>query len=175
VKLPHHFEQTIMLVARAEAVFERLDDFERLGAHMMRSNWMMAGSRMRYDFDRARGRKLGACVRLSGSILGLKLQIEEQVVEYAPPLRKVWQTIGAPRMLIIDAYRMGFVLTPSGAGSLLQVFIDYALPEAGGRRLLSLLLGAVYARWCVKLMISDAARAFDKQPGVLASSATGRV
>src|SRR5262245_10644597 len=109
-----HFEQVTLLAAPAEAVFEHLDDFERLGSHMMRSSWMMAGSRMRYELDEARGRGLDARVRLAGSVLGLKLAIEEKVVTYAPPLRKTWQTTGTPRMLILDSYQMGFSLTPSG-------------------------------------------------------------
>src|SRR5262245_28203466 len=118
--LPKHFEQAVELRERAEVVFDHLDDFEQLGAHMMRSSWMMAGSRMSYDFDDARGRKVGAAVRLRGSFLGMRISIDEEVVEHVPPIWKTWETTGSPRMLILSGYRMGFVLTPREGGCRLQ-------------------------------------------------------
>ena len=41
----HHKEQAVVN-APADLVFEYLDDFVQLGAHMTRSSWMMAGSKM---------------------------------------------------------------------------------------------------------------------------------
>jgi len=119
-KFPHHFEQSVALGECASIVFEHLDDFERLGAHMMRSSAMMAGSRMRYEFDEARGRAEHALVHLRGSMLGLTLAIDEEVVEHNPPFAKAWQTIGTPRMLVLDSYRMGYRLEPRGNASCLD-------------------------------------------------------
>jgi protein-S-isoprenylcysteine O-methyltransferase Ste14 len=155
--LPYHFARSVDLGAPAEVVFEHLDDFEELGAHMMRSSWMMAGSRMRYEFDEAHGRKAGAEVRLLGSILGMKLEIREQVIERAPTRSKSWETVGQPRMLVLAAYRMGFSLAPTAEGCRLQVFIDYAMPRDAIGRWLGRLLGTPYARWCVRNMIAEAA------------------
>ena len=158
--LPHGFEQSVDLPAARHQVFDYLDDFERLGEHMMRSSWMMAGSRMRYQFDAARGRAVGARVQLTGSILGIGLAIDEEVSERQPPLFKSWHTIGAPRMLIVAAYRMGFSIEPMRQGSHLQVFIDYAIPQGGIGRLLGYLFAGVYARWCVRSMLASATRQF---------------
>src|SRR6476469_6363826 len=130
-KFPRHFQQSVTLAERASVVFEHLDDFERLGAHMMHSSGMMAGSRMRYEFDGARGRAEHAVVHLRGAVLGFALTIDEEVIERTPPVTKTWQTIGTPRMLVLDAYRMGYVLEPRGSASCLTVFIDYALPSRG--------------------------------------------
>jgi hypothetical protein len=160
IRSDRHFEQAVDLRAPVTAVFDYLDDFERLGAHMMRSSWMMAGSAMRYEFDAGRGRKPNARVRLAGSFLGIKLEIDEEVTQYEPPLRKAWSTVGAPRMIILRGYRLGYELTPVGSGSRLTVFIDYQIPERGPARWLGQLLAAGYARWCVKSMIADAARTF---------------
>ena len=162
--LPFHWQQTIALPATAPAVFRHLDDFERLGAHMLRSSAMMAGSSMRYEFDAARGRGRGARIFLRGSVLGFDLSVDEEVIAYAPPLRKVWQTIGTPRLLVLAGYRMGFELTPVRDGCQLRVFIDYELPEGGLSRLLGRLSGPVYARWCVNSMIDDARREFGHSP-----------
>jgi len=154
--LPHGFEQSVELPAPRQQVFDYLDDFERLGEHMMRSSWMMAGSRMRYQFDAARGREVGARVQLTSSFLGIGLAIAEEVIEREPPQFKSWHTLGAPRMLILAAYRMGFSVEPTRQGSRLQVFIDYAIPQSGIGRLLGRLFAGVYARWCVRSMLASA-------------------
>ena len=160
--LPNRIEQAVELRARADVVFDRLDDFEQLGAHMMRSSWMMAGSRMHYELDQAVGRRVGAHVRLRGSFLGMEIAIDEQVIEHSPPLRKTWQTTGSPRVLILAGYRMGFVVTPRESGCRLEVFIDYALPERGAARWLGWIAGSSYARWCVTSMIAEAERMFGR-------------
>ena len=159
-KFPHHFQQSVTLAERAGVVFEHLDDFERLGAHMMHSSPMMAGSRMRFEFDEMRGRAEHSLVHLRGSVLGFALTIDEEVIERRPPVAKTWQTIGTPRMLVLDAYRMGYVLEPQEGSSRLTVFIDYAFPSRGLARWVGRMAGAAYARWCVTSMIEDAVRSF---------------
>lgn len=166
-----HFEQDVVLPERAAVVFEHLDDFERLGAHMMRSSWMMAGSHMHYEFDASRGRALHAKVGLRGSMLGLRLTIDEEIVERTPPTVKAWQTIGTPRMLVLSAYRMGYALAPEQNGCRLKVFIDYAFPPRGFAGWLARIAGPMYARWCVISMIEDAVRVFGK--GAAPTAAAG--
>jgi len=83
------------------------------------------------------------------------------IAERQSPSRRVWETIGAPKLLIIAHYRMGFELTPSGEASMLRVFIDYSLPATAPGSWLGRLLGGVYARWCTKQMADDAATHFD--------------
>jgi hypothetical protein len=82
-------------------------------------------------------------------------------IERDPPNGKVWQTIGVPRLLIIGHYRMGFRIGVEPGGSLLTVFIDYALPQSGPGRWLGRLLGDFYARWCTQQMAEGARRHFD--------------
>ena len=151
-EFPLHFDCSAVVDAPAEAVFSRLDDQRLLSAHMSQSSWMMAGSRMNLELDASEGRAVGAVIRMGGRVLGIELSLEEVVTERSPPRRKVWQTTGTPRLLVIGHYRMGFELTPQGSSSLLRVFIDYALPEGW----LGRLFGGVYARWCTRRMVSDA-------------------
>jgi Polyketide cyclase / dehydrase and lipid transport len=153
---PFHFESKVVVNAPAEAVFARLDDPKLLSAHMSRSSGMMAGSRMEIELDASQGRALGALIRMSGQVLGITLSLEEVVTERESPRRKVWETIGTPRLLVIGHYRMGFELTPQGSSSLLRVFIDWALPEATPARWLSRVFGGFYARWCTGRMARDA-------------------
>jgi hypothetical protein len=48
-------------------LFDFLDDFRRLGAHMEKSSALMLGARMDYDFDDAMGRAIGSSVRMRGN------------------------------------------------------------------------------------------------------------
>jgi hypothetical protein len=64
---------------------------------------------------------------------------------------------------VIGAYRMGFEVAAQGSGSLLRVFIDYALPEAVPGRWLGRAFGRTYARWCTERMVSDAVGHFETQ------------
>lgn len=147
----NHFECSVQVNASPVQVFDELDDQERLSAHMMQSSAMMAGSTMRFEFDERRGRSVGSRMRLYGNVLGFSLEVIEVVTERDPPFRKVWETIGLPRLLVIGPYRMGFAIQPDGLGSRLMLFIDYDLPS-GAWRLPGKLLGGVYARWCTRNM-----------------------
>jgi hypothetical protein len=165
---PYHAESRGRLQAPAGRVFAHLDDHTRLSAHMSRRSWRMGWGRMDLHLDERAGRAVGSRIRLEGRILGLWLALEEVVTEHAPPTRKVWATVGTPRLLVIGPYRMGFALVPVAAGgtgdgadaATLTVFIDYALPDRGLSRLLGRLFGHRYARWCTGRMVTDARAAF---------------
>ena len=171
---PFHAEFAAVVFAPAEAVFEHLDDPRRLSAHMSRTSWMMAGSHMTIDLDAAKGRVEGARIRLSGRVLGISLRLDEIVTERQPSRRKVWQTIGTPRLLVIGPYRMGYEITPDKDSCLLRVFIDYAMPDAPVARWLGPVLGRAYARWCTRRMVNDAVRHFRSRHDRPAANASTR-
>jgi len=141
-------------------LFEHLDDHARLAMHMERRSMMMMGGRMTYTFDEAKGRAVGSVIRMGGSFLGISLGVEEAVIERDPPRRKVWETIGHPRLLVIGAYRMGFEIEPRDDRSELRVFIDYSHPASPMGRVLGRLSAGAYARWCVRRMADDAVEHF---------------
>ena len=116
---------------------------------------------MQIVLDADRGRKVGSRLRLAGRVFGVQLSVEETVTERDPPRRKVWETTGSPRLLVIGHYRMGFDLSPRGSDTSLRVFIDYALPAKAPARWLGRLFGGFYARWCTQRMVDDAVRHFD--------------
>jgi hypothetical protein len=117
---------------------------------------MMAGSRMSVETDAGRGRAVGSTIRLHGRVLGMRLELEEAITEREPPLRKIWETIAEPRLLVIGSYRMGFDITPEMDGCTLRVFLDYARPRSGLSRWLGTLFGGAYARWCTRRMVNEA-------------------
>jgi hypothetical protein len=158
--LPHHYESSAFIACEADELYAYLDDHARLSSHMSKSSWMMGGMRMEISFDSGRGQKVGSLIRLHGRVLGIELLVEEIVIERDPPSRKAWETTGTPKLLVIGHYRMGFELVPQVAGSLLRVYIDYALPERAPARWLSYIVGDYYAKWCTRKMVGDAAKQF---------------
>lgn len=115
---------------------------------------------MTTELDAGRGQQVGSRIRLAGRVFGMALAVDEVVTERMPPQRKVWETVGTPKLLVIGHYRMGFELSPQGTGSLLRVFIEYALPQTAPARWLGRWLARGYARWCTQQMVDDAVRHF---------------
>ncbi len=167
--MTRHREASVQVTATPERLFAHLDDQTRLAAHMARPSMMMGGGRMTYDFDEGRGQAVGSHIRMGGRAFGLELFIDEVVAERVPPRRKVWRTVGEPRLIIIGGYEMGFEATPVAAGAALRVWIDYELARAGLGRLVPALADA-YALWCVERMAGDARRTF----GAVAPVRAGR-
>lgn len=155
-----HGQAVRVLAAPPEAVFDFLDDPQRLVAHMARPTLMMAYATLRLELDAGGGRAVGSVMRLRGRFLAWPLEVDEAVVERQPPRRKAWQTLGSPRLIVLAGYRMGFDVDACEGGSHVTIWIDYALPNRGLPALLGRRLGAAYARWCVDRMMHDAARHF---------------
>lgn len=153
--MTRHLQASASIAASAEKVFARLDDQTRLAEHMGRPSVMMGGGRMTYEFDDGKGQLVGSHIRMGGSAFGLKLDLDEMVTEREPPRHKVWRTVGAPSLIIIGSYVMGFEIDPRPGGSQLTVWIDYALPIRGPGRWIPA-FAAIYGRWCVTQMVKDA-------------------
>ena len=151
-------ENSVVVDTPIDQVFAYLDDPKRLASHMEESSWMMAGSHMKFDLDEKGGREIGSKITMTGKILGIPLLLNEVIHERTPPNRKTWKTSGPQKLIILDQYTMGFELQPIAEKTSLRVFIDYSIPQSGLFRLLGLLLGGYYARWCTEKMVTDAAR-----------------
>jgi hypothetical protein len=152
---PRHFEARALIAAPRSKVFEFLDDHMRLVSHMSKSSWTMGGGRMVLDADSGEARAVGSKLRLSGRAFGIRLQVEEVIAERSPPQRKVWETAGAPRLMVIGNYKLGFELLPADDGTVARIFIDYDLPTGFFSRLLGIALAGMYAKWCVARMVDD--------------------
>lgn len=158
----YHHEAAVEIAASAAVIFARLDDQAILGQHMERPSLMTMGMRMRYRLDAGQGRTVGSVIGMTGRMMCLDLAVEEVVTDREPPRLKTWETRGRPRLIVIGAYRMGFDVRPSANGNTLRVFIDYNRPSSWPGRLLGVLLGQAYARWCVQRMVDEAARHFSR-------------
>ena len=155
---PRHFEGSAFIDASPENVFAFVDDHSRFSSHMNESSWMMGGGRMSVELDGAKGQAIGSHIRLSGRVFGVALYLDEVVTRRDPPTIKVWETVGALRLLVIGAYSMGVQITPERGGSRLRVFIDYRLPDGPVTYWMGWLFGRLYAKWCVNQMLTGVAK-----------------
>ena len=151
-----NLEARAHIAAPPAKVFEFLDDHQRLVSHMSKSSWSMGGGRMMLDADTGQGRVVGSRLRMSGRAFGIGLQVEEVITERIPPRRKVWETVGSPRLIVIGRYKLGFELLPDADGTAARIFIDYELPTGIFSRIGGAALADMYAKWCVNRMIEDA-------------------
>jgi hypothetical protein len=152
----HHAEAEAQVASRPSEIFAYLDKHSQLSGHMSKSSWMMGGGRMDMTSDAGGFQRVGSRLRLAGKAFGLRVVLDEQVTIHESPQRKVWETVGTPRLLVIGHYRMGFDITSAAGVTRLRVFIDYDLPKSTIERVLGYLFGGVYARWCVNSMVRDA-------------------
>lgn len=159
-RYPLHHRNEVDVGTDVQSLFAFLDDHHRLAGHMETPSLMMAGATMRVETDALEGQAVGSVIRVIGRVLGTNLMVEEVVIERVPPLHKTWETRGAPRLLVIGSYRMGFTISSRGERSRLVVFIDYHLPRRGIAHGLGLLFGRAYATWCTRRMATDAVAAF---------------
>ncbi len=153
----HSVAKEVEVAAPVEDLFDALDDPTRLGRHMGKPSLMMLGGWMRYRLDEGGGRSVGSAIRMEGRFAFIDLAVDEVVTEHRRPFRKVWETRGHPRLLVIGSYRMGFDITPAAKGSHLRVFIEYDDPDTPLGRFAGAMFGPAYARWCVRQIAEDAA------------------
>lgn len=72
-----------------------------------------------------------------------------------PMHARPYRTLGIMAFLsFVSMYALMYA--PKGEGCSLVVHIDYAHPESLPERWLGRLLGAAYARWCVRRMTTEA-------------------
>lgn len=149
-----HFEESVSIPATPNDVFSFADDHRNFSAHMNQSSWMMAGSKMETEIDEEQGKKVGSHIKMSGRMMGIDLSLDEVITVYDPPHQKVWETRGDVNLVVIDQYTLGFKIEPESQGSQFTVYIDYDLPKSWKTRVLGMLLGGMYAKWCVRQMIN---------------------
>ncbi len=127
-----------------------------LAAHMKQSSTMMAGGSIDISLDEGQGRQVGSHIRMRGRALGLPLALDEVVIEHAPSFRKVWESVGAPRLWVRGSYRMGVDLSRQGSGCTVSVCIDYNFPSSPVLRWRARWISRSRAAWCVEQMVAAA-------------------
>ena len=98
--LPLRYESSGLVQSPMDQVFAQTDDHTRLTSHMSERSWRTGGGRMETEIDAGRGQTVGSRIHLSGRVFGVELSVEGTVTERNPPRRTVWETTGAPKLLV---------------------------------------------------------------------------
>ncbi|MCL5073085.1 MAG: SRPBCC family protein [Actinobacteria bacterium] len=151
-KYEKHYEEIAEVPAEPKSVFTFVDDHKNFSSHMSQSSWMMGGSKMETIIDEGKGQKAGSHIKMRGKIFGINLFLDEVITQHEAPYRKAWETVGKINLVVIDHYKLGFEIIPNNHSSKLKVYIDYNLPKSWKTRLLGVLFGEIYAKWCVRQM-----------------------
>lgn len=149
-----HYEDNTTLPVSPVRIFEYADNHANFSSHMNKSSWMMGGGRMNTHTDEKKFQEAGSHLQMDGTVLGIKLFLDEIITQYKPPLRKEWTTVGDINLVVIGHYTLGFEIKPENGNSNLRVYIDYELPKSPGTRWLGYLFGKTYAKWCVGQMLN---------------------
>lgn len=157
-----HYEETKTISASPKEVFEFVDNPLHLSEHMAEPTPQMLWGWMKNTPDADGGMKVGSIMRVEGSVLGIGLSLIERVIEREVPTHKAWQTFDDIHLLVIGHYIMGFDLSQQENISKLRVYIDYNLPPSGLGKVFGLILGDLYAKWCVTQMLNDTKKHFEQ-------------
>ncbi len=157
---PRHYEENRIIFASPGEVFNFVDDPPNLSKHMEKSKPEMLWGWMKNTPDQKGGREVGSVMKINGSVLGVNISLIEKVIKREAPKSKAWQTFDGINLIVIGHYTMGFEIVPEGKSSNLGVYIDYDLPKSTKTRWIGRLFGDVYAKWCVRQMLSDTQKHF---------------
>lgn len=155
-------KREIFINAPVGRVFSLMDDLARTGMHMSERSMAMMGSRLKLERLPGPEKGVGATFRWTGRVLGLPLDFTETVIYWRENDEKVWETTGAPKMIILGWYRMRLFTEARKRGTLVSLEIEYTPPGGFFYRLLSALFARWYANWCLSRMLSDAKLSLEK-------------
>jgi hypothetical protein len=143
----------------SEEVFSFMDDIRNTGKHMTENSGAMAGSKLHIEWLTDHKTGLGTKYRWTGKVVGMKMDFTVEVSKWVKGKEKVWGTVGDAKMIVIDWFEMYLVMTPGKDGkSKAKLGIYYTKH----RSLWGFLLGKWYSKWCVKSMLKDTKKHFEK-------------
>jgi len=155
-----HFERTMVINGKPEDVFAFMDDIRNTGKHMTESSGAMAGSKLKIEWLSDHKTGLGTKYRWKGKVVGMKMDFTVEVNKWIEGKEKVWGTVGDAKMIVIDWFEMNLIMTPEKDGKSNAKLGIYYTKHKG---LWGFLLGKWYSKWCVKSMLKDTKKHFDKK------------
>lgn len=154
-----HYEREMIINGSQEEVFAFMDDISNTGKHMTESSPAMAGSKLKIEWLSDYKTGLGTKYRWTGKVVGLNMNFTVEVSKWIKGKEKIWGTVGDSKMIVIDWFEMDLKVVPEKDGkSNVKLGINYTKH----RGLFGFLLGNWYSKWCVKSMLKDTRKKFEK-------------
>lgn len=155
-----HFERTVVINGVPEDVFAFMDDIRNTGKHMTENSGAMAGSKLHLEWLTDHKTGLGTKYKWTGKVVGIKMDFTVEVSKWVKGKEKVWGTVGDAKMIVIDWFEMDLIITPEKDGKSKAKLGIYYTKHRG---LWGFLLGKWYSKWCVKSMLMDTRKHFEKK------------
>lgn len=153
------YEREMIINGSQEEVFAFMDDIRNTGKHMTENSGAMAGSKLSVEWLSNHKTGLGTKYRWKGKIVGMKMDFTVEVSKWVGGKEKVWGTVGEAKMIVIDWFEMNLTMRPEKNGkSNAALGINYTKH----RGVWGFLLGKWYSKWCVKSMLKDTKKYFEK-------------
>ena len=154
------FKRKIIIDASADEVFAFMDDIGNTGMHMTKTNAAMMGSKLNVEWLSENKTGSGAKYSWRGKVMGMKIDFTVEVTKWIPGKEKVWETVGAAKMIVLSWFRMYLILNPMDKRTTqTELGIYYTIPKGN---ILGFLLAGRYAAWCINSMLKDVKSHFNK-------------
>ena len=158
MKKVKYYEREIIINGQPEDVFAFMDDIKNTGKHMTESSGAMAGSKLKIEWLSPNTTGLGTKYRLTGKVVGMKMDFTVEVSKWITGKEKVWGTVGEAKMIVIDSFEMHLTIVKEDKGtSKVRLSINYTKH----RGVMGFLFGKWYSKWCVKSMLKDTKKHFE--------------
>lgn len=118
----------------------------------------MMGGKMNLQFLSANSKGLHTKYRWTGKALWMKLDFTVLVTDWVRGIRKTWETEGVSKMIIYSWFKMNLAIQPRHQQCAATLSIYYEQPSSVIGRILCVLFGEWYARWCINSMFRDTAK-----------------
>lgn len=154
------FERIIEITGKPDSVFAFMDDIRNTGKHMTETSNAMMGNKLGIQWLSENKVGLGTKYRWTGKVVGMKMDFTVKVSKWIEGKEKVWGTTGDAKMIVIDWFEMYLVTTPNENG---KTYARLGIYYTRHKGLWGFLLGKWYSKWCVKRMLKDTKKHFDKK------------
>lgn len=148
--------KTRIYQASPEDVFDCLDNLSVTGMHMTRSSIPMMGGKLNLEFLSPQKTGLNTLYRWTGKVLWWDMGFTVQVTEWIRGKEKTWKTVGPVRIILYSWFEMRLHVERAMEGSTALLSFTYEKPKGPLNKLLCLLLGDWYGKWCLNHMLADA-------------------
>ncbi|MBI2271940.1 MAG: hypothetical protein HYU69_16490 [Bacteroidetes bacterium] len=152
-------EKTVIVNAKPEEVFAFMDDISNTGMHMTKNSVQMAGSKLRLEWLTEHKTGLNTKYRWTGKAMGMKVKFTVIVTQWDEGKSKTWETIGDAKMIVISWFKMYLELKRNNDGT---TTARLGILYTKSKNIPGFLLGKRYSIWCVKSMLKDTKKHFNK-------------
>jgi len=152
------FQETVLIDAPPHDVFMFMDDITHSGMHMSKRSMAMMGGRLNLELLSPNSTGPDVSYRWRGRAMGLPIDFTVVVTKWIEGKERIWETIGDPKVIVIGWFQMFLNLTQTDGKTSATLGITYDQPRGLLGKLLCVLLGPWYAKWCLHSMLEDAAR-----------------